>query len=283
MDITDNKYIKYVFDELAKVPGRRYSSMLYRKLNFDTAMSRQDKERIETAIALLKMYGYVEEKGEGTPVMNLVLATEDKGNKVIDYGKHVDIVIDLLEWIPFDEDRQNHGKLLYELTGDKDSFFPATEESVESAISEAGIKLPQTITDRIDIYEYVMQQTEKIEFECFLNSLSSKIENQNKHKTYSTSTPSTATHTVTNVNITNPIVIGNMTESEIKTTDKSKTTSVIVNGNDNQVVTNSKHTKIDNTKSEKSSPHWLQIFYWVVGIIVAFITIITFIIKIIHA
>ena len=44
MDITDNKYIKFVFDELGKVPGRRYSSLLYRKLNFDTAMAKHDKD-----------------------------------------------------------------------------------------------------------------------------------------------------------------------------------------------------------------------------------------------
>ena len=51
MDITENKYIKFVFDELGRVPGHRYSSMVYRKLNFDTAMSRQEKDRIVTAIA----------------------------------------------------------------------------------------------------------------------------------------------------------------------------------------------------------------------------------------
>lgn len=54
--------------------------MVYRKLNFDTAMSRQEKDRIVTAIVLLRMNDYVEEKDGGTPVMNLVLATEDKGN-----------------------------------------------------------------------------------------------------------------------------------------------------------------------------------------------------------
>lgn len=56
-------------------------------------------------------------------------------------------------------------------------------------------------------------------------------------------------------------------------------TNVIVNGNKNQVVTNRKNTKIDNAKSEKSSQHWLQILYWVVGILVAFIAIYKFIIE----
>ncbi len=56
-------------------------------------------------------------------------------------------------------------------------------------------------------------------------------------------------------------------------------TNVIVSGNKNQVVTNSKNTKIDNAKSEKSSQHWLQILYWVVGILVAFIAIYKFIIE----
>lgn len=55
--------------------------------------------------------------------------------------------------------------------------------------------------------------------------------------------------------------------------------NVIVNGNENQVVTNSKNTKIDNAKSEKPSQHWLQILYWVVGILVALIAIYKFIIE----
>lgn len=123
MDITNNKYIRFVFDDLGKVPGRRYSSLLYRKVVQDRTLSQQDKDRIETAIALLKMNGYVEEKEKSTPVMNLVLATEDKGNKVIEYGKRVEIAVDLLDWIPYEENRKNHGKVLYELTGDKNSFF----------------------------------------------------------------------------------------------------------------------------------------------------------------
>ncbi len=88
-----------------------------------------------------------------------------------------------------------------------------------------------------------------------------------------------STPSVVNVHITNPIIIGNMTDSEIKTTDKSNTANVIVNGNDNLVVTNSKNTKIDNAISEKSSQHWLQIFYWVVGILVSFIAIYKFFIE----
>lgn len=167
MDITENRYIRYVFDDLAKVPGQRYSSMLHKKLYNNTAMPRQEKGRIETAIALLKMYGYVEEKEESTHVMNLVLATEDKGNKVIEYGKRVEIAVDLLDWIPYEENRKNHGKVLYELTGDKNSFFPATDEIVKAAISEAGINLPSTISDRIDIYDWLMQQTDRPVYEQF--------------------------------------------------------------------------------------------------------------------
>lgn len=70
-----------------------------------------------------------------------------------------------------------------------------------------------------------------------------------------------------------------MTDSKIRTTDKSKVTNVTVNGNDNQVVTGSKNTCIDNAKGEKSSQNWLQILYWVVGILVAFIAIYKFIIE----
>lgn len=279
MDITENKYIKFVFDELGKVPGRRYSSYLYRKVYQDRVMSNQDKNKIETAIALLEMNGYVEEIEGSTRVMNLVLATEDKGNKVIEYGKRVEIAVDLLGWIPFEENRQNHGKLLYELTGDADSFFPATAESVKAAITEAGINLPSTITDRIDIYEYVMQQTEKAVYEKFLRTLSEKIENQGKFVAHGQTAEVAAAPSVTNVNISNPIIIENMSDSKIKTTDKSKVTNVTVNGNDNQVVTGSKDTKIDNAKSTGTSTHWLQIVYWIVGIIVALTVIYTFFIK----
>ena len=84
---------------------------------------------------------------------------------------------------------------------------------------------------------------------------------------------------MTNVNISNPIIIENLTESKIRTIDKSKVTNVTVNGNDNQVVTGSKNVRIDNSKSEKSPQHWLQILYWVVGILVAFIAIYKFIIE----
>lgn len=279
MDITNNKYIRFVFDDLGKVPGRRYSSLLYRKVVQDRTLSQQDKDRIETAIALLKMNGYVEEKEESTPVMNLVLATEDKGNKVIEYGKRVEIAVDLLDWIPYEENRKNHGKVLYELTGDKNSFFPATDEIVKAAISEAGINLPSTISDRIDIYDWLMQQTDRPVYEQFLNILSDKIENHGKKVPDEHTLDAVASPAVTNVNISNPIFIENMTDSKIRTTDKSKVTNVTVNGNDNQVVTDSKNTRMDNAKSEKSSQHWLQIIYWIVGIGLAFIGIYKFFIE----
>lgn len=70
-----------------------------------------------------------------------------------------------------------------------------------------------------------------------------------------------------------------MTDSNTKTTDKSRTTNVIVNGNENQVVTGSKNTTIDNVKYEKSNQHWLQIIYWIVGIGVALIAIYKFFIE----
>ena len=279
MDITDNKYIKFIFDELGKVPGHRYSSMLYRKLNFDTKMSRQDKDRIVTALALLKMNGYVEEKDGGTPVMKLVLATVDKGNKVIDYGKRVIITVDLLDWIPYEEDRENHGKLLYDLTGDKYSLFPASEKSLRESVSEAGAQLPQTLTSRIDVYEYLMQQTEQPIYEKFLKTLSEKIENQGKEAENRKNASTSQTPSVTNLNISNPIIIENMSDSKIKQIDKSQTTNVSVIGNDNQVVTNSKNTTINNKNGANSKPFWLQILYWVVGIAVAAITIYEFIIK----
>lgn len=279
MDITNNKYIRFVFDDLGKVPGRRYSSLLYRKVVQDRTLSQQDKDRIETAIALLKMNGYVEEKEESTHVMNLVLATEDKGNKVIEYGKRVEIAVDLLDWIPYEENRKNHGKVLYELTGDKNSFFPATDEIVKAAISEAGINLPSTISDRIDIYDWLMQQTDRPVYEQFLNILSDKIENQGKKVPDEHTLDAVASPAVTNVNISNPIIIENMTDSKIRTTDKSKVTNVTVNGNDNQVVADSKNTRMDNAKSEKSSQHWLQIIYWIVGIGLAFIGIYKFFIE----
>ena len=225
------------------------------------------------------MNGYVEEKDGSTQVMNLVLATEDKGNKVIDFGKRVEIAVDLLNWIPFGEDRKNYGKLLYDLTGDKESFFPTTDETVKTAISEAGINLPSTITDRIDIYDWLMQQTEKSVYEKFLNILSDKIEKQGNEVSDKHTLDAVTSPIVANVNISNPIIIENMTDSKIRTTDKSKVTNVTVNGNDNQVVTGSNNIRIDNAKSEKSSQHWLQILYWVVGILVAFIAIYKFIIE----
>lgn len=181
--------------------------------------------------------------------------------------------------IPYEEDRKNHGKVLYELTGDKNSFFPATDETVKAAISEAGVNLPSTITDRIDIYDWLMQQTDRSVYEKFLNILSDKIENQGNKVPDEHTLDAVASPAVTNVNISNPIIIENMTDSKIRTTDKSKVTNVTVNGNDNQVVTGSKNTRIDNAKSTKVSQHWLQILYWIVGIIVALTAIYSFFIK----
>lgn len=168
---------------------------------------------------------------------------------------------------------------MYDLTGDKDSFFPATEGSIKDAISEAGINLPPDIADRIDIYDWLMQQTEKPVYEKFLNILSNKIENQGNEVSGEHTLDVVTSPAVTNVHISNPIIIEKMTDSKIKTTDKSRRTNVIVNGNENQVVTGSKNTRIDNAKSVKALPHWLQKFYWIVGIIVALITIYTFLIK----
>ena len=62
-------------------------------------------------------------------------------------------------------------------------------------------------------------------------------------------------------------------------TDKSHTTNVSVTGNDNQVVTNSRNTQINNTKNSMPKQHWLQILYWVVGIAVALIGIYKFFIE----
>ena len=208
--------------------------------------------------------------------MNLVLATEDKGNKVIEYGKRVEITVDLLGWLPFEEKRQNHSKLLYELTGDDDSFFPASDETIIKAIDEAGIQLPQGFSSRIDVYEYVMQNTEKPAYERFLNALSEKIENQEAEEVQPTRQQPSP---VTNVNISNPIIIENMLDSKIKTTYKSHTKNVIVNGNDNQIVTDSKNTTISNEQGVKTKQYWLQILYWVVSILVAGIAIYKFIIE----
>ena len=70
-----------------------------------------------------------------------------------------------------------------------------------------------------------------------------------------------------------------MTDKKIKTTDKAQTKIVIVNGNDNQVVTDSKNTAINREQGAKSKQHWLQLLYWVVGILVAGITIYKFLIE----
>ena len=59
----------------------------------------------------------------------------------------------------------------------------------------------------------------------------------------------------------------------------SHTTNVSVNGKDNQVVTNSRNTQINNTKNPKPKQHWLQIFYWVVGIALTIIGIYKFFVE----
>ncbi len=63
------------------------------------------------------------------------------------------------------------------------------------------------------------------------------------------------------------------------TTDKSRNTNVTVNGNGNQIVTNSRNTRINNANGPKPAQHWLQIIYWVVGILLAFIGIYKFFID----
>lgn len=70
-----------------------------------------------------------------------------------------------------------------------------------------------------------------------------------------------------------------MLDRKVKTTDKSQITNVTVNGNANQVVTGSKNTKINNANDTKSSQHWLQIVYWIVGIGFALIGIYKFFIE----
>lgn len=62
-------------------------------------------------------------------------------------------------------------------------------------------------------------------------------------------------------------------------TDNSRNTNVTVNGNGNQVITGSKNIKVNNAKGAKSSHHWLQILYWVVGILLAIIGIYKFFIE----
>ena len=62
-------------------------------------------------------------------------------------------------------------------------------------------------------------------------------------------------------------------------TDKSHTTTVSVNGNENQVVTNSRNAQINNTKNPKPKQHWLQILYWIVGIALALLGIYKFFIE----
>jgi hypothetical protein len=70
-----------------------------------------------------------------------------------------------------------------------------------------------------------------------------------------------------------------MSDSKMKSSEKSHTKTIIVNGNDNQVVTDSKNTRINSEKGSKSKQHWLQILYWIVGILVAGITIYKFFIE----
>lgn len=278
MDVTDNKYIKYVFDELSRIPGLRYSSMLHRKINFDKNISQKDKNMIEIAIALLVMNQYLEEKGGHTSIMNMVMATVDKGNKVIEYGKRVVIQTDLLHLLPYSEEKGYRAKLLYDLTGDKDSIFYASDSSIKEAISEACIQLPQTLSERIDIYEYIIQHTTQQEYEKFLNALSKNIEKQNHVSDIPTSEYAAA-QPVTNINISNPILIENMSNSNINATDKSKVKNISVNGDSNQVITDSKNTHIGNQIEPNNTHHWLEILYWIVGIAVALITIYNLFIK----
>lgn len=63
------------------------------------------------------------------------------------------------------------------------------------------------------------------------------------------------------------------------TTDKSRKTNVTVNGNGNQVITNSKNVIVNSAKGAKLSAQWLQIIYWVVGIVLALIGIYKFFID----
>lgn len=70
-----------------------------------------------------------------------------------------------------------------------------------------------------------------------------------------------------------------MSDIIIKKTDKSHNKNVIVNGNDNQIVTDSNKTSINSEKGSMSKQHWLQVLYWVVGVVVAGITIYKFFIA----
>ena len=79
--------------------------------------------------------------------------------------------------------------------------------------------------------------------------------------------------------MSNPIIIEKMSDSKNKQVDKSHTTNVSVSGNNNQVVTNSRNTHINNTKNPTQKQHWLQILYWVVGIDLALIGIYKFFIE----
>ena len=58
----------------------------------------------------------------------------------------------------------------------------------------------------------------------------------------------------------------------------SRNTNVTINGNGNQVITNSKNAKVNN-KGVDSSQSWLQILYWIVGIVLAMIGIYKFFIE----
>ena len=78
---------------------------------------------------------------------------------------------------------------------------------------------------------------------------------------------------------TNLVYIENMSDSKFIVTNKSHTTNVSVTGNDNQVVTNSRNIQINNTKNPKQKQNWLQILYWVVGIVLTSIGIYKFFIT----
>lgn len=52
--------------------------------------------------------------------------------------------------------------------------------------------------------------------------------------------------------------------------------NISIKGNGNQIVSDSSNTIINNTKGKKTSQHWLQIVYWIVGIALAIISIYKF-------
>ncbi len=65
----------------------------------------------------------------------------------------------------------------------------------------------------------------------------------------------------------------------MKKNNKSCKINVKIKGNDNQVVTNSNNTEFIQSEGAKLSQHWLQIIYWIVGIVFAMIGIYKFFIE----